>query len=387
MSDKKFRKGFILGVVSAAILVIGIGAGIYFAMPNDTTVSEMSAKKMTLMEQLVDAYYFGKIDKSKMTEGTYKGLIEGLDDPYSEYFTKEEYKDLQQESSGKYVGIGALVTQDDKNGIISIVKVLDKSPAKKAGLKKDDIIAQVDGKDVTGKELTKVVSKMKGKEDTKVTLKILDPKTAKYKTVTLVRKSVNSPSVDSKIIDKKNNIGYIAISEFDQNTAEQFEKHIKKLKKQKVKGIIFDLRYNPGGLYDTVVKMLDDILPEGVVVFTKDKNGDREEEKSDAKCLKLPMVVLQNEGSASAAEIFSGAIQDFKAGTIVGTKSYGKGVVQNTFPFSDGSALKLTIKKYYTPSGKNINGKGITPDVKVENDAKTDKQLNVAKSILAKKIK
>lgn len=387
MSDKKFRKGFILGVVSAAILVIGIGAGIYFAMPNDTTVSEMSAKKMTLMEQLVDAYYFGKIDKSKMTEGTYKGLIEGLDDPYSEYFTKEEYKDLQQESSGKYVGIGALVTQDDKNGIISIVKVLDKSPAKKAGLKKDDIIAQVDGKDVTGKELTKVVSKMKGKEDTKVTLKILDPKTAKYKTVTLVRKSVDSPSVDSKIIDKKNNIGYIAISEFDQNTAEQFEKHIKKLKKKKVKGIIFDLRYNPGGLYDTVVKMLDDILPEGVIVFTKDKNGNREEEKSDAKCLKLPIVVLQNEGSASAAEIFSGAIQDFKAGTIVGTKSYGKGVVQNTFPFSDGSALKLTIKKYYTPSGKNINGKGITPDVKVENDAKTDKQLNVAKSILAKKIK
>lgn len=387
MSDKKFRKGFILGVVSAAILVIGIGAGIYFAMPKDTTVSEMSAKKMTLMEQLVDAYYFGKIDKSKMTEGTYKGLIEGLDDPYSEYFTKEEYKDLQQESSGKYVGIGALVTQDDKNGIISIVKVLDKSPAKKAGLKKDDIIAQVDGKDVTGKELTKVVSKMKGKEDTKVTLKILDPKTAKYKTVTLVRKSVDSPSVDSKIIDKKNIIGYIAISEFDQNTAEQFEKHIKKLKKKKVKGIIFDLRYNPGGLYDTVVKMLDDILPEGVVVFTKDKNGDREEEKSDAKCLKLPIVVLQNEGSASAAEIFSGAIQDYKAGTIVGTKSYGKGVVQNTFPFSDGSALKLTIKKYYTPSGKNINGKGITPDVKVENDAKTDKQLNVAKSILAKKIK
>ncbi len=387
MSDKKFRKGFILGVVSAAILVIGIGAGIYFAMPNDTTVSEMSAKKMTLMEQLVDAYYFGKIDKNKMTEGTYKGLIEGLDDPYSEYFTKEEYKDLQQESSGKYVGIGALVTQDDKNGIISIVKVLDKSPAKKAGLKKDDIIAQVDGKDVTGKELTKVVSKMKGKEDTKVTLKILDPKTAKYKTVTLVRKSVDSPSVDSKIIDKKNNIGYIAISEFDQNTAEQFEKHIKKLKKKKVKGIIFDLRYNPGGLYDTVVKMLDDILPEGVIVFTKDKNGNREEEKSDAKCLKLPIVVLQNEGSASAAEIFSGAIQDFKAGTIVGTKSYGKGVVQNTFPFTDGSALKLTIKKYYTPSGKNINGKGITPDVKVENDAKTDKQLNVAKSILAKKIK
>ena len=385
MKNKNFKTGSILGMLSAAVLAIGIGAGIYFAMPKNTTVSEMSAKKMTLIEKVIDAYYYGKIDKSKMEEGTYKGLVEGLEDPYSEYYTKKEYEEQQLESSGKYVGIGAYVTQNDKTGIISITKAIDNSPAKKAGLKNGDIIAQVDGKEVTGMDLEKVVSKIKGKENTKVTLKIYDPKTTKYKNVTLVRKKVDSPSVASKMIDKK--IGYIAISEFDTNTVVQFEKELAKLKNKKMKGVIFDLRFNPGGSYDAVCQMLDDILPKGVVVFTKDKNGNRDEETSDEKCLKIPMVVLQNEGSASASEIFAGAVQDFKAGTIVGTQSYGKGVVQNVFPFNDGSALKLTIRKYFTPNGRNINGKGITPDVKVENDEKTDKQFNTAKSILQKKIK
>jgi len=345
----------------------------------------MSAKKMTLIEKVVDAYYYGKIDKSKMEEGTYKGLVEGLEDPYSEYYTKKEYEEQQLESSGKYVGIGAYVTQNDKTGIITITKAIDNSPAKKAGLKSGDVIAQVNGKEVTGMDLEKVVSKIKGKENTKVTLKIYDPKTTKFKNVTLVRKPVDSPSVASKMIEKK--IGYIAISEFDTNTIVQFEKQLAKLKKKKMKGVIFDLRYNPGGSYDVVCQMLDDILPEGVVVFTKDKKGNRDEETSDENCLDIPMVVLQNEGSASASEIFAGAVQDFKAGTIVGTQSYGKGVVQNVFPFNDGSALKLTIRKYFTPNGRNINGKGITPDVKVENDEKTDKQFNTAKSILQKKIK
>lgn len=387
MKNKNFKTGFILGMLSAAVLAIGIGAGIYFAMPKSTTVSEMSAKKMTLIEKVVDAYYYGKIDKSKMEEGTYKGLVEGLEDPYSEYYTKKEYEEQQLESSGKYVGIGAYVTQNDKTGIITITKAIDNSPAKKAGLKSGDVIAQVNGKEVTGMDLEKVVSKIKGKENTKVTLKIYDPKTTKYKNVTMVRKPVDSPSVASKMIDKKKKIGYIAISEFDTNTIVQFEKQLAKLKEKKMKGVIFDLRYNPGGSYDVVCQMLDDILPEGVVVFTKDKNGNRDEETSDKNCLDIPMVVLQNEGSASASEIFAGAVQDFKAGTIVGTQSYGKGVVQNVFPFNDGSALKLTIRKYFTPNGRNINGKGITPDVKVENDEKTDKQFNTAKSILQKKIK
>ena len=387
MKKNSFKLGFLVGFLAAAVLATGIVVGTFLAQPNGSTVNQITAKKMNLIEQIIDAYYFGKIDKSKLEEGTYHGLVAGLDDPYSEYYTKEEYEEQQKESSGQYVGIGALVTQDDKTGIISITRVLDDSPAQDAGLKRDDIIAQVDGKEVTGQDLSKVVSHIKGKENTKVVLKILDPKTAKYKTYTLTRRPVDSPSVASKVIDKKNHIGYIAISEFDDNTAVQFEKHLAKLKKKKVKGIVFDLRYNPGGSYDVVCQMLDDILPKGTIVFTKDKDGNRDDETSDAKCLKLPMVVLQNEGSASASEIFAGAVQDFKVGTIVGTQSYGKGVVQNIFPLSDGSALKLTIKKYFTPSGRNINGKGITPDVKVENDGDKDKQLDTAKKVLVKKIK
>ena len=387
MGNKGFKTGFLLGVLATIVLIVGIGVGVRFAMPSYTTVNQMSSKKMDLIEQLIDAYYFGDVSKNKMTEGTYKGIVEGLNDPYSMYFTKKEYKAQLLENAGKYVGIGALVSKDDKTGVISIVRVYDNSPAKKVGLKKGDIIAQVEGKEVTGEELSNVVSKIKGKENTKVNIKIFDPDTKQYKKLTLVRKPVDSPSVDSVMIDKKNKIGYIAIAEFDQNTLGQFNKHLKKLMKKKAKGIIFDLRYNPGGMYDVVCKMLDEILPEGTIVFTKDKSGNREEAKSDANCLKLPMVVLQNEGSASASEIFAGAVQDFKAGTVVGTQSYGKGVVQNTFPLSDGSALKLTVRKYYTPNGRNINGKGITPDIKVENDGKKDKQLDTAKSILQKKIK
>ena len=387
MSNKKFGFGFLLGFLAAAILAVGIGVGLFFAKLDGGTVNQMSQKKMNLIEQVIDAYYFGKIDKSKMTEGTYKGIVEGLEDPYSEYFTKKEFEEHQLEAAGKYVGIGALVTKDEKTGAITVVKAYDGSPAKKAGIKKGDIIVRVEGKSVNGEELSNVVDKIKGQENTKVKVKILDPKAKQYKELTLVRKPVDSISVDSTMIDKKNKIGYIAISEFDQNTYTQFNKHLNKLKKQKVKGIIFDLRYNPGGMYDVVCAMLDELLPEGTIVFTKDKAGNKDEQKSDARCLKLPMVVLQNESSASAAEIFAGAMQDFKKGTVVGTQSYGKGVVQNTFPFSDGSAVKLTVKKYYTPDGRNINGKGITPDVKVENTANKDKQLDAAKDILIKKVK
>ncbi len=387
MKNKGFGIGFLLGVIAAGVLATGIAVGIYFAQPKKTTVSELSEKKMNLMEQVIDAYYFGKIDQSKMTDGTYKGLVAGLGDQYSEYYTKDEYKSMLEDNAGKYVGIGALVSKNEKNGIISIQRVFKSSPAEKAGLKRGDIIVKVNGKDVTGEDLSKVVLKIKGEENTKVKLKILDKKKLKYKNVTLVRKTVDVPTVESKMIDKKNKIGYVEISEFDANTVKQFKKNIAKLKKQKVKGIIFDLRYNPGGMYDTVCQILDDILPKGTIVFTKDKYGKRDEVTSNSKSLKLPIVVLQNEGSASASEIFAGAVQDFKAGTIVGTQSYGKGVVQNTYPFSDGSALKLTVKKYFTPSGKNINGKGIAPDVKVDNTGKKDKQLDTGKKILIKKIK
>lgn len=388
MEKKKgFRNGFIVGVLVATVLFVGIVLGFYFTMPKKTTVNEKAAKKSDLIEEIIDSYYFGDVKKSKLVEGTYKGMVAGLDDPYSEYYTKKEYKSQMEEVSGKYAGIGALVSRDEKTGIISIQKIFKGSPAEKSKLKEGDIIAGVNGKDVTGEELSKVVMKIKGKEGTTVKIKVLDKKTMQYKTYTVKREIINIPTVESKIIDKKNKIAYLAISEFDENTDEQFTEEIEKLKKKKIKGIVFDLRYNPGGIYESVCNVLDEILPKGIVVFTKDKNGMREEVKSDAKCLKIPMAVLQNEGSASASEIFTGAVQDFKAGTIVGTKSYGKGVVQQTLPFSDGTAIKLTTKKYYTPNGRNINKKGIIPDVKVENKGKKDNQLEKAKQIVLKEIK
>ena len=186
------------------------------------------------------------------------------------------------------------------------------------------------------------------------------------------------------MIDQKNKIGYIQISQFEEVTYDQFVQAITALKKSGMKAVIFDLRNNPGGLYDTVCRMLDYILPEGTLVSTKDKNGIEQTKTSDSTCLDMPMVVLQNENSASASEIFAGAVQDFKAGKIVGTKSFGKGIVQTIISFDDGSAVKLTVENYYTPSGKNIHGKGIVPDIEVKADAdsKEDLQLNKAKETI-----
>lgn len=205
----------------------------------------------------------------------------------------------------------------------------------------------------------------------------------------IVRGEINVPTVSYKILDKKHKVGYVQITQFEEVTYEQFARAIADLKKQGMKAVVFDIRDNPGGLYDTVCKVLDDLLPEGTIVYTKDKYGTEEKKTSNAKCLNIPMVVLQNGNSASASEIFAGAIQDFGVGKIVGEQSFGKGIVQSIFSFDDGSAVKLTIEKYYTPNGKNIHGKGITPDVKIKPDSKSDKdvQLEKAKEIAKSLIK
>ena len=207
-----------------------------------------------------------------------------------------------------------------------------------------------------------------------------------YIDLEITRDKVDVPTVEHKMLDKSKGIGYIQITQFEEVTYDQFKEALDDLKKQGMKSVIFDLRNNPGGLYDTVCEMLDDLLPEGTLVYTKDKDGNKQEKKSDANFLDMPMVVLQNENSASASEIFAGAIQDFRAGKIVGTQSFGKGIVQSIIPLSDGSAVKLTVEKYYTPKGVNIHGKGITPDVKVEisKGGKKDNQLQKAIEVIEK---
>ena len=369
------------------IVVACIGIGLHFSkeqIESSTSISDKVSKKLDFLEKLIDSKYLEKADEEELEENVYKGLLEGLDDPYSVYYTSEEYAALMEETSGTYCGIGALVSQSADTGAITAINVFDDSPAMKAGMKDGDIIYKIEDEEVTGQDLNTVVAKMKGEKGTKVKINVYRSSEKKYIDLEITRDEINVPTVEYKMLDKKNGIGYIQITQFEEVTYDQFTAALDDLKKQGMKSVIFDLRDNPGGLYNIVCEMLDDLLPEGTIVYTMDKEGNKEEQTSDARCLDMPMVVLQNENSASASEIFAGAIQDFGAGKIVGTQSFGKGIVQSIIPLSDGSAVKLTVEKYYTPKGVNIHGTGITPDVAVEagEDEKTDDQLQKAIEVI-----
>lgn len=277
--------------------------------------------------------------------------------------------------SGEYEGIGVAVAEDSKDGKIYIVSVYEGSPAAKAGLKSGDILEKVNGNDVKDRELDDVVNEIRNGETKTSKLSILRDKKAMEVEVT--RETVTVPSVAKTMLD--DNIGYIGISQFAMNTSEQFTAAYKELEEQGMEGLIIDIRNNPGGLLTTVCDMLDSLLPEGLIMYEIDKSGNRQEQLSDADyMLKVPMAVLVNENSASASEVFSGVVQDYKIGTIVGTTTFGKGVVQNIYPLNDGSAVKLTVEKYYTAKGQDINGKGITPDVVCEVPEKLKEQVTFA---------
>lgn len=385
----KFLPGFLTGAFVMLIVAICVGFGINAVKTetgSKTTISSEVSGKLDFLKKVIDLKYLEKTDEKTLEENIYKGLLQGLNDPYSVYYTKDEYDALKEETSGSYCGIGALVSQNADTGVITAINVFKGSPAEKAGMKNGDIIFKVEDKEVTGEDLNNVVAKMKGEKDTKVKINVYRTSEKEYIDLEITRDKVDVPTVEHKMLDKSKGIGYIQITQFEEVTYDQFKEALDDLKKRGMKSVIFDLRNNPGGLYDTVCEMLDDLLPEGTLVYTKDKDGNKQEKKSDANFLDMPMVVLQNENSASASEIFAGAIQDFGAGKIVGTQSFGKGIVQSIIPLSDGSAVKLTVEKYYTPKGVNIHGKGITPDVKVEisKDGKKDNQLQKAIEVIEK---
>lgn len=385
----KFLPGFLTGAFVMLIVAICVGFGINAVKTetgSKTTISSEVSGKLDFLKDVIDLKYLEKTDEKTLEENIYKGLLQGLNDPYSVYYTKDEYDALREETSGSYCGIGALVSQNADTGVITAINVFKGSPAEKAGMKNGDIIFKVEDKEVTGEDLNNVVAKMKGEKDTKVKINVYRTSEKEYIDLEITRDKVDVPTVEHKMLDKSKGIGYIQITQFEEVTYDQFKEALDDLKKRGMKSVIFDLRNNPGGLYDTVCEMLNDLLPEGTLVYTKDKDGNKQEKKSDANFLDMPMVVLQNENSASASEIFAGAIQDFGAGKIVGTQSFGKGIVQSIIPLSDGSAVKLTVEKYYTPKGVNIHGKGITPDVKVEisKDGKKDNQLQKAIEVIEK---
>lgn len=398
--DKKFWQGVLSGVLGTFVifmLVFSIGNFAFGGVSvvtgaNTEALGENTSavlSKMNSLRRYMNEYFMEEVDSEQLADGVYKGMFESLGDPYSCYYTKEEYDALMEESSGKYCGIGATITQDTKTGKVYIVKPFEGGAAYDAGIATGDIIYKVDGKDMTGKDLTEVVNRTKGEEGTTVEIEFYLSKKKKYKTVTLERRQIEVPTVEHEMMENK--IGYIAVSAFDKPTDEQFLSAINDLQKEGMKGLVVDLRNNGGGMLDTVVSMLDYMLPEGkVIVSTKDKNGKGEIYKSkSANEFNMPLVVLINENTASASEVFSGAIQDYNMGTIVGTTSFGKGIVQSVIPMSDGTAIKLTTAKYYTPNDRNIHKKGIEPDIEVEldTDGKKDNQLEEALHIVKQKVK
>lgn len=329
----------------------------------------LSRKTINKIEELlayIDLYYNDEYDSDDVRDAIYAGTLKGLGDPYSVYYTADEYRDLKITTSGNYYGIGAGLTQDSKTMEVTITKVYESTPAEKAGLENGDKILKVDEYEATSMELSALVKKIRGEEGTTVHLQIYRESTGKTIEVDVERANVDLPSVSYEMLD--DNIGYIQISEFQSNTSGQFEDAVRNLKKQNMVGMIVDVRSNPGGLITSVVDILDQILPEGIVVYTEDKYGRRENYTSDANCLELPIAVLVNENSASASEIFAGAIKDYNYGTLIGKKTFGKGIVQTVYPLEDGDAIKITTAKYYTPKGNYIHKVGIEPDIDVEYD-------------------
>lgn len=345
-------------------------------------------QKLSKVSFLIDTAkneFYTDADEAALITASEKGVFDGLDDPYSQYYTKDEFKSLLEATSGSYVGIGVVVSPAE-DGFITVVAPIEGTPAEKAGIKPDDRITQVDGVKYSAKEMDKAIGVIKGEPGKPVVLTVLREDEPAFD-ITIVREKIELKSVRSEMMG---DIGYLRISSFDERTSEEFDQHLADLNKNDPKGLIIDLRDNPGGLLDQVKEVSDSILGEATIVYTKDKQGEESYLKSDAKnSFDLPLVVLVNENSASASEIFAGAIRDNKAGKLVGTTTYGKGLVQNVIPLKDGSGYKITVAQYFTPSGEYINEKGITPDFVVEQseDSEKDDQLEKAKEVMTDIIK
>lgn len=383
------KKGFFRGALCGALtmLIVVMIFDVLFN-GNQSVLTSSTEKKLSTIYRLINAefLYTDEMSEEILNEAAIKGYVEGLGDPYSVYYDAEETKSLMESTSGEFGGIGVGLTQNIDTMIISFTNVYEDSPGERAGFKEGDILYKVNGEEVTGQDLDQVVSKIRGEKGTEVELTVLRGEQMEEYTGTAIRDIIEVTTVSSELLE--DSIGYIAVSGFEKVTYHQFEEAIEELKTQGMTGLIVDLRNNPGGNLSTVCEMTDLILPKGIIVYTEDKNGKKQMEMSDEEHqLDLPLVVLVNGNSASASEIFAGAVQDYGAGKIVGTTTYGKGIVQQIYSLSDGTALKITTSEYFTPNGRNIHGKGIVPDVVVEYEydeanPEADNQLQAAIDIL-----
>ena len=415
----RFWKGVLVGALVmafAGLILVGLSAGIFLigrtVMGDQTQMAggdsedggldmDRISAKMRYIQDIIDRYFLFEEDPEAVEDGIYTGLMYGLGDPYSVYYNEENYASLLEDTSGEYCGIGAMVQQDLTTGIMTVVKVFEGSPALEAGMLPGDVLYEVDGENVTGRELDLVVNEnIRGEEGTQVTVTVLRGETAEEVELTMERRQVEVTTVESQMLDEKT--GYIYVMQFEMVTGGQFKEAVDRLEDQGMEQLIVDLRGNPGGVLDAAVEMLAYILPEdrmdGMLIYTADKDGKGDRyfcrdgkivmesdsgyvtagyPMEDGHQLDLPLAVLVNGSSASAAEVFTGAVMDYDAGIVVGTQTFGKGIVQSLVPLGDGTAVKLTTAHYYTPSGFDLHGEGLTPDVIVDLDEELKTQAVV----------
>lgn len=363
MKHKEYAAGVLTGVL---VVTLAVG-GVKFVQQrqyNGVLSDSSHVQKIEYLEKMIDQEYLGEVDNAEMAEGIYAGLVYGLGDVYSRYYTADEYAQETASTDGAYAGIGVSI-QKNKNGGVQIAECYEGGPGAEAGLQTGDVITAINDTDVTDMELSDVVSLIRENKDKTIVLTVFRENEEKSREISVDVTDVELPSVFGEMLDKKT--GYIQITQFTGVTPQQYKDMFAELKDKGMERLVIDLRDNPGGLLTSVCDILREILPEGLIVYTEDKYGNREEETCDGKHqLDMPLAVLVNENSASASEIFAGAVQDHEVGTIVGTTTYGKGVVQELRQLSDGSAVKLTVSNYYTPNGNSINKVGIKPDVEVK---------------------
>jgi len=367
---KIISRSYFLGVVTCLILVGIVVAVMYLFDFGSVLIGKnydeyegMKSRygKLYEIEEIIGEHGLADYDPEDVDDEMIRGIIKTLDDPYAQYFTKEEYEDYMRNYEDSFVGIGVVVTMSDDG--VEVLRVMEDSPADSAGLKSCDIILKVDGK--VAEDLDVATDLLRGVAGTEAELVI--KRGDKNKEFTITRAKIESKSVYYRKYDKKNKIGYIYIAQFKEGTYDSFKLAVKDLKNDGYKKIIIDLRENGGGLTKEAFKLADYLLPEGKICTEKYKDGSKSVEKSDASSAGIEYVLIVNGHTASSSEILAGAVKDNKGGKIVGTKTYGKGVTQKTYVLSDKSVLKLTISEYYTPKGHKVNGKGITPDIVVEN--------------------
>ena len=387
ISKKKAIVGAIVIILLTTILTVTVGNIVALQLGQKVVITKetydyyKSVKdqhgKLLMLKEYLSSNYYQEIDDELLMEGAIRGMFEGIGDPYTVYMNEKEFSDLMTRTQGTYGGIGVIVTPGE-DGLVTVVSPIEDTPGERAGIRTGDKITHVEGERVYADKLDQAVEKMKGKPGTKVNLTISREGTPDPINVEIKREEIRLKTVKSEVLE--DNIGYIRISMFDEKTAADFKSQLSELENKKIKGLVVDLRNNPGGLLSQCVEIADMLLGEQVIVYTEDRNGNKEIEKSNKAGVNYPMVLIVNKGSASASEILAGAVKDGGRGVILGTTTFGKGLVQQVKPLNDGTGFKYTISQYFTPNGSNIHGTGIEPNIVVELPKELEDAVTIERS-------